>query len=204
MAAQSAPPIDAADIQAEKQSIGTEIVKARELLGLTQAELATRSQVSLSAIKGYETGRNFPGAREIKQICQVLRISPNRLIFGQENPFSERAWHQFIEPGPQERKVDFKTEVQYLLPLLSSIECESFFRLAYGLALARHGLKAVSDAFRSAEAETGINKFITTGVFEAPMHAKLLVNTEVARRYAAAILVAADETDQMNARTRSS
>ncbi|PUA98535.1 helix-turn-helix protein [Acidovorax sp. 107] len=188
---------DTPELQAEKQTIGSEIIKARELLGLTQAELATRSQVSLSAIKGYETGRNFPGAREIKQLCQVLRISPNRLIFGDENPFPERTWHHKMESTSAE-PIDYKTRLEFLLPLLSSSECAAFYQLANALATARHGVKATVERRRSAEAESGINLFVATGKFEATLHGKLLVDTEVARKYAASILTAADETDKVN------
>lgn len=206
MAGSSPSPNDLPNIQAEKQTIGTEIIKARELLGLTQAELASRSQVSLSAIKGYETGRNFPGAREIRQLCQTLRISPNSLIFGLENPFPERAWHHHASSkpagGPKKKDENaaesYRVKFAHMLPLLSSTECSSFYSLAYSLAAARHGVKAAHEAFHSANADNGINLFVATGVFEPYLHAKLLVNTEVARRYAAAILTAADETDKMH------
>lgn len=203
MASSSATTNDSSDLQAEKQTIGTEIIKARELLGLTQAELAARSNVSLSAIKGYETGRNFPGAREIKQLCQTLRISPNSLIFGHENPFPERAWHQQItttSPASTEpqRANNYRVKMQHILPLLSADECAAFYSLAYSLATARHGVKAAHEAFASANADNGIHQFIASGVFDPYLHAKLLVNTEVARRYAAAIITAADETDKVN------
>ena len=199
----SPAPNEILDLQAEKQTIGTEIIKARELLGITQAELAARSQVSLSAIKGYETGRNFPGAREIRQICQTLRISPNSLIFGLENPFPERAWHHHpanaADRVSEEAKAEnYRVKLRHMLPLLSASECASFHNLADALATARHGIKAAHEAFSSANAENGLNMFVETGVFDPYLHAKLLVDTEVARRYAAAILTAADETDKMN------
>lgn len=203
MAGPSPASNDTPDLQAEKQSIGTEIIKARELLGLTQSELATRSQVSLSAIKGYETGRNFPGAREIKQLCQTLRISPNNLIFGHENPFPERVQGRpsNAQPAPlanPQKAESYRVKMQHILPLLSAAECGSFYSLAYSLATARHGVKAAHEAFAAASADNGINQFIETEVFDPSLHAKLLVNTDLARRYAAAILTAANETDTVN------
>lgn len=199
MASSSTATNDSPDLQAEKQIIGTEIIKARELLGLTQAELASRSQVSLSAIKGYETGRNFPGAREIKQLCQTLRISPNKLIFGQENPFPERSFRSQSAPLKDPLRAEsYRVKMQHMLPLLSADECAAFHSLAYSLATARHGLKVTHEAFASANADNGLNQFVASGVFDPYLHAKLLVNTEVARRYAAAILTAADETDNVN------
>lgn len=183
----------------EKFLIASEIIKGRELLGLTQAQLAEQSQVSLSAIKGYETGRNVPGARELKQLSQVLRISPNRLIFGVENPFPERTWsdpsvkQEFNTPSSRKR-------IEHLLQLLSSTECDSLYQIVYALAAARHGVEKASPLVRLADVETGINSFIDTGKFDPYLHSRLLRDTKVARAYASAIQVAAAETDAMNVR----
>ena len=38
--------------------------------------------ISRTAIIGYEQGTSRPGLREIKLLCDVLRISPNWLIYG--------------------------------------------------------------------------------------------------------------------------
>ena len=181
----------------EKFVIASEIIKGRELLGLTQAQLAEQSQVSLSAIKGYETGRNVPGARELKQLCKVLRISPNRLIFGIENPFPERSWSDPTVPKEFEAPTARK-RIEHLLQLLSSKECDSLFQIIHALAAARHGVEKTSPLIRSADIETGINSFIDTGKFEPYLHARLLVDTKIARAYASAILVASAETDAMN------
>jgi len=67
--------------------ISTEITVARGKLGISQSELASRTGISRNAIMGYESGRNKPGAREIRLICEVLRITPNKLLFGHEAPF---------------------------------------------------------------------------------------------------------------------
>lgn len=67
--------------------IATEISVARHLLGLSQSQLASKTGLSRNAIMGYESGRNKPGAREIKLLCEALRITPNKLLFGREAPF---------------------------------------------------------------------------------------------------------------------
>lgn len=38
--------------------------------------------ISRTAIIGYEQGSTKPGLREIKLLCEVLRVSPNWLIYG--------------------------------------------------------------------------------------------------------------------------
>jgi transcriptional regulator with XRE-family HTH domain len=187
----------------DKLAIASEIIRGREQLGLTQAQLSAQSQVSLSAIKGYETGRNLPGAKEIRQICQVLRISPNRLVFGVENPFPESSWPH--EPLPEKGKPIYtppepgqlEQRLQHLLPLLSSSERQAIHSIVYSLATARHGAKVVSGQIRSADLESGAELFIESGRFVPSLHAKLLVNPSVARNYASAIVVAAIETEKM-------
>src|SRR4051812_31321179 len=69
----------------DAMSIASELIRARDERGITQAHLAELSGVSRSAIKGYESGRNMPGARELKALCQALAVSPNRLLFGAED-----------------------------------------------------------------------------------------------------------------------
>ena len=74
--------------------VGARIRKAREGLQLTQAHLATRTRmadpddkgISRTALVGYEAGSSRPGLREIRLLCEVLKISPNWLIFGSESP----------------------------------------------------------------------------------------------------------------------
>lgn len=182
----------------EKFVIASEIIKGRELLGLTQAQLSAQSNVSLSAIKGYETGRNLPGARELKQLCQVLRVNPNRLIFGAENPFPERSW---TDPSVPHADTDVSTardRIEQLLQQLSSTECEAVYTLVYSLAVARHGLVETTKLVRSADLATGMRSFLDTGRFIPHLHAALLVNTKIAREFSAAVLVAAAETDALN------
>lgn len=189
------------DPSPEKLAIASEIIKGRELLGLTQAQLSAQSGVSLSAIKGYETGRNSPGARELRQLCQVLRVSPNRLIFGAENPFPERTWSDDSMRSTEVNVPTARNRISHLLQLLSSGECQSLYWIVHALAVARHGIERVAPLCRTADVETGVESFVETGKFVPHLHAKLLVDTKVARQYAGALLVAADETDAVNSGT---
>ena len=65
-----------------RDSIAHELAHARKLLGWTQMELHQQTGISRETIKQYETGRNLPGAREIRLLSAALKISPNRLLLG--------------------------------------------------------------------------------------------------------------------------
>ena len=66
-------------------SIAQELSHARKVLGWTQMELHQRTGISRETIKQYETGRNLPGAREIRLLSAALQISPNRLLLGTDD-----------------------------------------------------------------------------------------------------------------------
>lgn len=74
--------------------IGRRISEARNSLGFSQQAVHARSKmvdpdkvgISRAALSLYETGTNKPGAREITLLCEVLKISPNWLLYGSESP----------------------------------------------------------------------------------------------------------------------
>lgn len=78
--------------------IGQRIQRAREEKGLTQGQLAELTKradkdskgLSRGVISLYELGTNRPGPKEIRLLCEVLRVSPSQLIYGDEDPFQGR------------------------------------------------------------------------------------------------------------------
>lgn len=123
----------------------SEIIKTRQDRGLTQSQLSDQSGVSLSAIKGYETGRNLPGARELKAICNALRVSPNKLLFGAEQPFTEREWLSLGTSANEEEDSVQRARAAALLHLLSSDERQAILTLMKSIAVARHGESVIRD-----------------------------------------------------------
>lgn len=83
-------PSDATSLPDADQDVGTRLKTARDERGFTQGAVANRTKmidpekrgISRTAIIGYEQGTSKPGLREIKLLCEVLRISPNWLIYG--------------------------------------------------------------------------------------------------------------------------
>lgn len=75
------------------QAVSSRLKIAREDRAFTQGALANRTKmvdpeekgISRTAIIGYEQGASKPGLREIKLLCEVLRITPNWLIYGTES-----------------------------------------------------------------------------------------------------------------------
>lgn len=148
----------------ENISFASELIKARTDLGFTQSQLSTKCGLSLSAIKAYESGRNMPGARELRELCQALQVSPNKLLFGKELPFEARTVMDALTNGESEDELVSRTRAMMMFCLLASDECESIMTLARSLAIARHGLEKVKETLLGADFMAGtIREMIQQG-----------------------------------------
>lgn len=86
-------PTDKSQDPSSDLGVGQRLKVAREERDFTQGAVANRAKmidpekkgISRTAIIGYEQGTSKPGLREIKLLCEVLRISPNWLIYGTES-----------------------------------------------------------------------------------------------------------------------
>lgn len=147
-------------------TFASELIKARAESGWTQNKLAEKSGVSLSAIKGYEAGRNMPGARELRELCQALQISPNKILFGTELPFEQRSIANLLIEGTPENEHVSSVRLALLYPLLAKDEQTSLDTLIRSLAIARHGIEKVNETLKAADLLTGIGRELTrqTGV----------------------------------------
>lgn len=66
--------------------IAAELSTARQRAGITVAELHRRTGISRTVLQGYEAARFAPGSIELKKVCEVLGVTPNRVVFGDEKP----------------------------------------------------------------------------------------------------------------------
>lgn len=142
----------------EPISFASELIKARNDLGLTQSQLSGKSGLSLSAIKAYESGRNMPGARELRELCNALQVSPNKLLFGKELPFEPRTVMDQLTYGEPENEAVARVRAMMLFCLLASDEREAIFTLARSLAVARHGVDEVKNAMLGADLMAGMTR----------------------------------------------
>lgn len=53
---------------------------ARDQRGLTQVELAERSELQPSAISHFETGRRTPSLANLIALCDALKVSADSLL----------------------------------------------------------------------------------------------------------------------------
>lgn len=82
--------------------LGRRLEEARRELKLTQGELAERTKladsegvgISRAMLSMYESGKSMPPPRQLRILCEVLRMSPSRLVYGDDDPFGN-----FLERG---------------------------------------------------------------------------------------------------------
>ncbi len=123
---------------------------------MSQSQLAERSGVSRNTLMGYESGRNKPGVRELKSICEVLQVTPNRVIFGSEEPFKQKS--ALEELGLSDEDLE-SAMFPVMLNMLARDERQAVLTLIHNLLEARHGddyktaigaLKAAMSAIKDA------------------------------------------------------
>jgi len=63
----------------------------RERLMWTQKELAESTGVSFRTIQNWEGGKSNPrpGSWQVRRVAEAFRVSPSRLLFGEENPYAD-------------------------------------------------------------------------------------------------------------------
>lgn len=71
-------------------AVTVRIRQARERSGLSFSDLHKVTGISRTALHDYESGRTKPGSRELGLLCEAMRVTPNWLLFGTEEPFKER------------------------------------------------------------------------------------------------------------------
>lgn len=60
--------------------VGSLLARARKEIGITQTELAGKLKVSIGSIKNWEYGASSPNIVQIKDLCRILRISPEEIV----------------------------------------------------------------------------------------------------------------------------
>lgn len=139
-------------------TFASELIRARTELGLTQSKLAEQSGLSVSAIKAYESGRNLPGARELRELCQALQVSPNKLLFGTELPFKNRTFANLLVDAVDEDDHVLQGRTMLLMQLLTKDEQRAVGTLVSSLAVARHGADKAKEHATAADLFVGMGR----------------------------------------------
>jgi len=86
--------------------LGEHLRKARKNAGLTQRELALAVDARHNSVSNWENGLNTPDPLTLRQLCEVLGITPNYLFFGDESAHAVSAPIQRTAPlAPEEREL---------------------------------------------------------------------------------------------------
>jgi len=147
---------------------------ARDNRGFTQIAVANRTKmvdpekkgVSRTAIVGYEQGTSKPGLREIRLLCEVLKVSPNWLIFGTEDAAVATQASMELLPRGSDAALDGILRTAVVLLALKGHERDAIQSLALSLAGRQLGDMRLSalvfssfamrDAFRAALREYNV------------------------------------------------
>jgi transcriptional regulator with XRE-family HTH domain len=119
--------------------VAAELARARANAGLSHSDLHRITGISRTVLIGYEAGRTKPGTREIRLLCDALKVSPNRLIYGSD----EFSLFSDIESGT-DRAVS--TKFSMLMLMLSKEERLALLTLARSILVARHGKQVLESA----------------------------------------------------------
>ena len=70
------------------KNIGKRMKGARKRCGYTIDQVVKETGVSRQSIINYESGNGNPTLRNVLDICNLYKVSPNYLIYGDDNNFS--------------------------------------------------------------------------------------------------------------------
>ena len=89
--------------------VGKFIAERRKKKNLTQLQLAERLHVTDRAISKWECGRSMPDSSIMLELCEVLEISVNELLTGEElemKNYNEQAENNLLEITKQKEEAD--------------------------------------------------------------------------------------------------
>lgn len=120
-------------------TVALELVRARKMLGWSQAELHQRTGISRDTIKQYETGRHLPGARELRLLSSALGVSPNRLLLGSDEFQGEVSLLQEMMESAQGDELRMAYRFVFLNGMLTQAERNAVLTLIESILAGRKG-----------------------------------------------------------------
>lgn len=104
-------------------------------------------------IQAYEAGKYWPGGRELRLLCQALKVTPTRLLFATEHPFqADSPLQRMFGVGQDQLRLALFAQ---LIGILSRDEQEALVTLAGAVLEARHkdSFKKIVAGFEAAAEE---------------------------------------------------
>jgi transcriptional regulator with XRE-family HTH domain len=122
---------------ASLKAIARELQAARSRAGLSISELHRQTGISRTVLQGYEAARFAPGTLELRRLCEALKATPNRVLFGDERPMdSKPLLASYV--GDVTRAAG-TARLAVIVQVLTSQELSAFLTLIEGLVLQRLG-----------------------------------------------------------------
>lgn len=127
-----------------------ELVRARKAAGWTQNELHQKTGISRDAIKGYESGRNMPGSRELRVLCETLGVSANKVLWGRDEFQAAIGPVKGMFSDPAAEQATQALKMFILMNMLTKEEREAIFTLVEPILVGRIGRQELDKAFAAA------------------------------------------------------
>ena len=117
------------EYSAEKQKIiGNRISEKIYSLGLKRVDVAKDAKMSYANLKKIIDGNNYPTGSQILKLCELLKITPNYLLFGEEK----------LDFSSNERKLSDGLVLGYMVGKLDSDDQKVIERLVSSMLLSKH------------------------------------------------------------------
>jgi transcriptional regulator with XRE-family HTH domain len=131
----------ARDPATDADLIGSRIHRARVEAGLSVLEVGRLTGISKTVLHGYERGRTKPGAREIRLLSTALKISPNRLVLGNDLFETDRptftSVYRKVKARPVLSQMLLFSYASLVTPFFDEPELESILTLIHAVIQAR-------------------------------------------------------------------
>ncbi|WP_206955330.1 helix-turn-helix domain-containing protein [Trinickia acidisoli] len=146
-------------VSTPEDGVGKRIQQKRTEYGWSQSVLATRTKladvngegISRTVISGYETGEYKPGAREIRVLCETLKVSPNWLLYDREAPFEAlQPSMEMTTLRPNEHEAGVPMRMAFAISMLEPHERDALYSLVLSMAGRKLGDRKLSSLLYSA------------------------------------------------------
>ena len=114
--------------------IGKFIAARRKNLGLTQAQLAEKLNITNRAVSKWETGKALPDSSIMIELCDVLRITVNDLLSGEVvtmDHYNQEMEKHLLEMIKQKEENDKKLlHTEIIMGIVTIVPCFTMLALA--------------------------------------------------------------------------
>ncbi|PUE24624.1 hypothetical protein B9Z39_12895 [Limnohabitans sp. JirII-29] len=125
-----------------EEHLGERLKEMRESKHITQGELAALTLsldsegkgISRAVISLYEKGTNRPSPKEIRLLCEALKVTPNYLIYGDEQPFTPISDYSRLGTISRRNDPEGYAWVAYVMSIIHHNHYDAVMKLILDLA----------------------------------------------------------------------